>query len=111
MLDGGFRNGYEMVKIESDNALLIDTLHNGLVAVSNIAKVRMIREWFYKSWEMKCRHILRDSNKVADCIAKEAGGKMNQLVVLDDLPQNMRHILEKDIQHRLHSKIEYVEAL
>ncbi|MBA0549067.1 hypothetical protein Golob_020127, partial [Gossypium lobatum] len=43
--------GFEMVKIESDNALLIDTLRNGLVAVSNIVEVRMIREWFYKSWE------------------------------------------------------------
>ncbi|MBA0675172.1 hypothetical protein Goari_016729, partial [Gossypium aridum] len=54
MLDGGFRNGSEMVKTESDNALLIDTLRNGLVAVSNIVEVRMIREWFYKSWEVKC---------------------------------------------------------
>ncbi|MBA0739072.1 hypothetical protein Gogos_012370 [Gossypium gossypioides] len=101
---------FQKVEIKSDNALLIDTLRNGLVAVNNIVEVRTIHEWFYKGWEVKCRLIVRDSNKVVDCLDNEARGRMNQLVVLNDPPQNVRHILEEDIQHVLHSKAAYVEA-
>ncbi|MBA0696556.1 hypothetical protein Goari_003100 [Gossypium aridum] len=46
--------GFQKLEIESDNALLIDTLCNGSTTVSNIAEVRMIHEWFYKDWEVKC---------------------------------------------------------
>ncbi|MBA0696557.1 hypothetical protein Goari_003100, partial [Gossypium aridum] len=42
--------GFQKLEIESDNALLIDTLCNGSTTVSNIAEVRMIHEWFYKDW-------------------------------------------------------------
>ncbi|KAH1098985.1 hypothetical protein J1N35_015906 [Gossypium stocksii] len=110
VLDGGFRNGDGNVKIESDNALLIDTLCNGLAAINNIAEVRMIYEWFYNGWKVKYRLILSDSNNVADCLAKEAGGRINQLVVIDYPPQHVRHKLEEDIQHALYSKAKYVEA-
>ncbi|MBA0744316.1 hypothetical protein Gogos_006948 [Gossypium gossypioides] len=62
--------------------MLINNLRNGLATVNNIVEVRMIHEWFYKSWEVKCRYILKDSNKVANCLAKEAEGRMNQLLFL-----------------------------
>ncbi|MBA0586668.1 hypothetical protein Gorai_017401 [Gossypium raimondii] len=63
MLEGlklAWSRSFQKVEIKSDNALLIDTLHNGLAAVNNIVEVRMIHEWFYKGWEVKCRLILRD---------------------------------------------------
>ncbi|MBA0576460.1 hypothetical protein Golob_027792, partial [Gossypium lobatum] len=112
--DGGFRNGDGDVGYFQVEALAM--LEGLKLAWSwsfqkqRIVEVRTIHEWFYKGWEVKCRLILRDSNKVADCLDNEAKGRMNQLVVLNDPPQNVRHILEEDIQHALHSKAAYVEA-
>ncbi|MBA0813203.1 hypothetical protein Gohar_027075 [Gossypium harknessii] len=34
--------------------LEIDTLRIGSTTFSNITEVRMIHEWFYKDWEVKC---------------------------------------------------------
>ncbi|MFQ6622279.1 hypothetical protein Gotur_002322 [Gossypium turneri] len=62
--------GYKQVQINYDNALLIDTIHNGFASISNIREVRLIHEWCHKDWKIKFRHVLRESNKVADCLAK-----------------------------------------
>lgn len=65
-------------------------------------------EWFMNSsrnvgkWNADI--FLRANNKIVDCIAKEAGDKTNQLIVLEDPPQNVRHILEEDIQYALYSE-------
>ncbi|MBA0795556.1 hypothetical protein Gohar_006410 [Gossypium harknessii] len=63
--------GFIQVEVESNNALLIDTIRNNFAA--------------------------NKSNKVDDCSAKTIGGRMNQLVVLVDPPSYVRRLLEEDI--------------
>ncbi|MBA0742420.1 hypothetical protein Gogos_015477, partial [Gossypium gossypioides] len=42
---GGWLVGFEMVKVESDNALLIDIIRNDFATNSNTVEVRLIHEW------------------------------------------------------------------
>ncbi|MBA0807688.1 hypothetical protein Gohar_023478, partial [Gossypium harknessii] len=77
------------VEVESDNAVLIDTIINGFAANSNTVEVRLIHEGCNRNWQVKLRHVLRESNKVVDCLTKTARGGMNQLVVLVDLPSHV----------------------
>ncbi|KAK5833114.1 hypothetical protein PVK06_016926 [Gossypium arboreum] len=79
MLEGlklAWAQGFRQVELESDNALLIDVIQNGLVAGNNCSEIRLIHDWCSKDWDVKFRYILRDNNKVVDCIAKEARGGM-----------------------------------
>ncbi|TYH95886.1 hypothetical protein ES332_A12G138200v1 [Gossypium tomentosum] len=70
---------------DGDNVFLINTLRNGLVAISRIGEVRMIHDWCSKDWKVKFQYILMDINKVVDSIAKEAEGGIGHLIVLIDL--------------------------
>ncbi|MBA0759873.1 hypothetical protein Gotri_022685, partial [Gossypium trilobum] len=47
--------------------------------------------------KMKFCTILRESNRVADCIAKEARGTIELLVIHNDQPNSIKHLLEDDI--------------
>ncbi|MBA0872397.1 hypothetical protein Goshw_012804 [Gossypium schwendimanii] len=69
--------GYKQVEINCDNVMLTDTICNRFASISNIAEVRLIHEWRNKDWNVKFRHVLRGSNKVADCLAMAAIGKLN----------------------------------
>ncbi|MBA0580826.1 hypothetical protein Gorai_023027 [Gossypium raimondii] len=76
LLDGikfAWSQGYCKVEFESDNSPLI------------------------VDWEMKFCTILRESNRVADCIAKEARSTMELLVIHNDPPNSIKHLLEDDI--------------
>ncbi|KAK8277284.1 hypothetical protein V6Z12_D10G255900 [Gossypium hirsutum] len=61
-------------------------LVEGFASISNIAEVRLIYEWCNKDWKEKFRHVLQGSNKVADCLAKAAIGKLNQVVLFSVPP-------------------------
>ncbi|MBA0792794.1 hypothetical protein Gohar_017262 [Gossypium harknessii] len=60
-------------------------------------EVQLIQDWCFKDWEMKFCTILRESNRVADCIAKEARGTMELLLIHNDPPNSIKHLLEDDI--------------
>ncbi|KAK5845809.1 hypothetical protein PVK06_002038 [Gossypium arboreum] len=77
-LKQAWMKGYKQVQINYNNALLIDTIRNGFASISNIREVRLIHEWCHKDWKIKFRHILRESNKVADYLAKAAIRGLNQ---------------------------------
>ncbi|MBA0572160.1 hypothetical protein Golob_002518, partial [Gossypium lobatum] len=47
--------GFRQVEMESDNALLIDTIRNDFVENSNIVEVRLIHEWCNRDWQVKLR--------------------------------------------------------
>ncbi|MFQ6662238.1 hypothetical protein Gotur_030113 [Gossypium turneri] len=49
--------GFRKVELESDDALLIEAIQNGLVAVSNVDEVKMIHNYCSKAWQVKFRHI------------------------------------------------------
>ncbi|MBA0629644.1 hypothetical protein Godav_024164 [Gossypium davidsonii] len=66
--------------------MLINTICNGFTSISNIAEVRLIYEWCNKDWKVKFRHVLQGSNKVADCLANAAIGKLNQVVLFSVPP-------------------------
>ncbi|KAK5786085.1 hypothetical protein PVK06_040712 [Gossypium arboreum] len=69
--------GYKQVEINCDNVLLIDTICNGFASISNIEEVWSIHEWCNKEWQIKFRHVLRESNKIVDCLAKAIFGSLN----------------------------------
>ncbi|MBA0549022.1 hypothetical protein Golob_020083 [Gossypium lobatum] len=84
--------------------MLIDTICNGFASISNIAEVQLIHEWCNKNWKVKFRHVLRESNKVVDCLAKAAIGKLNQVVLFPILPQYVIRLLEEDTHDSLYEK-------
>ncbi|MBA0666822.1 hypothetical protein Goklo_003187 [Gossypium klotzschianum] len=88
--------GYKQVKINCDNVMLTDTICDGFASISNIAEVRLIHEWCNKDWKEKFRHVLRGSNKIADCLANAAIGKLNQIVLFPVPPQYVIRLLEED---------------
>ncbi|MBA0753784.1 hypothetical protein Gogos_005420 [Gossypium gossypioides] len=101
-LDGEWLMSFNMVEINCDNVMLIDTICNGFASISNIAEVRLIHEWCNKDWKVNFRHVLRGSNKVADCLAKTAIGKLNQVVLFLVPPQYVIRLLEEDTHDSLH---------
>ncbi|MBA0792797.1 hypothetical protein Gohar_017265 [Gossypium harknessii] len=70
--------GFRKVELECDNAMLIEFIRN-----------------------VKSRHIQKDANKVADCIAKANGGVMDQLIIFEDSSRYVRNLLEEDIRQSL----------
>ncbi|MBA0624291.1 hypothetical protein Godav_009675 [Gossypium davidsonii] len=46
-----------------------------------------------KDWKVKFRYVLRKNNKVADCLAKAAIEKLNQLVLLTDPQQYITRLM------------------
>ncbi|MFQ6641099.1 hypothetical protein Gotur_014646 [Gossypium turneri] len=66
--------------MESDNAMLIETIRNRLATISSVVE---------------------NANKVVDCIAKADGGVIEQLVILEDPPHYVRCWLEEDIRQSL----------
>ncbi|KAH1073440.1 hypothetical protein J1N35_025768 [Gossypium stocksii] len=78
--------GYKQVEINCDNGMLIDTICNGFAPISNIAEVRLIHEWYSKDWKVMFKHVGSGCNKVADCLAKSAVGRINQVVRFSDPP-------------------------
>ncbi|MBA0642256.1 hypothetical protein Goklo_026679 [Gossypium klotzschianum] len=66
-------------------------------ASNTYSEVQLIQDWCFKDWEMKFCTILRESKRVADCIAKEARGTMKLLVIHNDPPNSIKHLLEDDI--------------
>ncbi|MBA0745091.1 hypothetical protein Gogos_007682, partial [Gossypium gossypioides] len=59
---------------------------NGLATNNNYCEVKLIQDWCIKNWELKFRQILRESNRVTDCLAKEVRGEMEQLIVHEEAP-------------------------
>ncbi|MBA0654271.1 hypothetical protein Goklo_021304 [Gossypium klotzschianum] len=76
----------------------------GMVDIFQI-EARDILEGLKLAWmrelQFKLQHVLKESNKVADCIANVAGSEMNQLVVFVDLTSHLRKFLEEDIDNSM----------
>ncbi|MBA0561380.1 hypothetical protein Golob_018216, partial [Gossypium lobatum] len=66
--------GFRRVEVESDNVLLVDILRNGLTGTKSVVEVRMIHTWVSKKLQVRYKLISRDSNRLDDCITKEAIG-------------------------------------
>ncbi|MBA0742224.1 hypothetical protein Gogos_015302, partial [Gossypium gossypioides] len=94
-----WKRGFRQVEVESDNALLIDTIRNDFAENNNTVEIRLIHEWCNRERQVKLQHVLRESNKVVGCLAKTTGGGMNQLVVLVDPPSHVRRLLEENIDN------------
>ncbi|MBA0708698.1 hypothetical protein Golax_023794 [Gossypium laxum] len=45
--------GFRQVEVESNNALLIDTIRNNFAANSNTIEVRLIHEWYNRDLQVK----------------------------------------------------------
>ncbi|MBA0654228.1 hypothetical protein Goklo_021286 [Gossypium klotzschianum] len=77
MLEGlkiAWVRSFRQVEVESDNALLVDILRNGLTGTNSVVEVRMIHTWVSKNLQVRYKLISRDSNRLADCITNEATG-------------------------------------
>ncbi|MBA0760951.1 hypothetical protein Gotri_023663 [Gossypium trilobum] len=95
----GMAYGIWHVEVETDNALLLEILRSGFACVNNIAEVRLLHTWIAKDWQVKLRLLLRDGNKVADCLAKEISGSLNQLIILDEYVIYVQRLLETNVDH------------
>ncbi|MFQ6631245.1 hypothetical protein Gotur_008821 [Gossypium turneri] len=97
MIEGlklAWAHGFQQV-VESDNALLVDILQNGLAENNSVAEVRMIHTWVSKNWQVRIRLISRDCNRVVDCMANEARGDLSsrcQRHVLDMVLHGTSHL-------------------
>ncbi|MBA0832984.1 hypothetical protein Goarm_017328 [Gossypium armourianum] len=76
----------------------------GMVDIFQI-EARDILEGLKLAWmrerQFKLQHVLKESNKVADCIANVAGSEMNQLVVFVDPTSHLRKFLEENIDNSM----------
>ncbi|MBA0729001.1 hypothetical protein Golax_025775, partial [Gossypium laxum] len=91
--------GIRQVEVETNNALLLEILDSGFACVNNIAEVRLLHTWIAKDWQVKLRLLLRDGNKVADCLAKEILRSLNQLIIIDEYLIHVQRLLETNVYH------------
>ncbi|KAH1074280.1 hypothetical protein J1N35_026608 [Gossypium stocksii] len=59
-----------------EHGALLDSLQNRLAVSSKYSEIRQIYEWCFKHWDVKFCQIMKDSNRVANRIAKEARVEM-----------------------------------
>ncbi|MBA0561133.1 hypothetical protein Golob_017984, partial [Gossypium lobatum] len=88
--------GFEMV-IHMTNIFQIEA--RAILEGLKLSWKRCFRQWCNRERQVKLQHVLRESNKVAGCLAKTTGGGMNQLVVLVDPPSHVRRLLEENIDN------------
>ncbi|MBA0553487.1 hypothetical protein Golob_012665, partial [Gossypium lobatum] len=69
---------------------------------SKYSEVRQVYEWCFKVWDVTFYQILKDSNRVVGCIAKEAGGEIEQLITHVDPSKDVRSLLEDNIHRAMH---------
>ncbi|MBA0773380.1 hypothetical protein Gotri_008658 [Gossypium trilobum] len=84
------------VEIESDNAILISVLQNRFAASNIYSKVQLLHDWCFKDWNVTFRQIVRDNNRMVDCLTREAQGGMEKLFIHVDPPIYVRNLLEDD---------------
>ncbi|MBA0793474.1 hypothetical protein Gohar_017875 [Gossypium harknessii] len=58
--------GYRNLDLECDNAMVVELILAGGIAVNRMTKLRLIDQILKCKWSVQIRHIPRDHNKVVD---------------------------------------------
>lgn len=72
---------YRKIKVDCDNALLVDLLNSGRGTSNNLVEVRLLHQVLRLNWEVRIQHVQRMLNEVANAMAKQTvlGDLMLQL--------------------------------
>ncbi|KAF7815331.1 non-LTR retroelement reverse transcriptase-like [Senna tora] len=93
----GWEKGFKHVIVESDNRNVINLICNrydGAHPLRNI--LSRIRELLNRDWHMKIKHVFREGNMVADCLARHAHSIPPGLLMFNSPPSFCNSLLWKD---------------
>ncbi|KAF7815339.1 reverse transcriptase [Senna tora] len=69
----GWEKGFKHVVVESDNRNVINLICNGYDGPHPLRNIlSRIRELLNRDWHVKIKHVFREGNMVADCLARYA---------------------------------------
>ncbi|MBA0556451.1 hypothetical protein Golob_026552, partial [Gossypium lobatum] len=91
-----WKKGFCKVVTESDNALLIDIIVSDYAANNNLSELCLIHDICNQDWQLKFRHVLREQNRLADCMAKVVLSELNRLLAFENPPDHVRSLFEED---------------
>ncbi|MFQ6655018.1 hypothetical protein Gotur_025750, partial [Gossypium turneri] len=66
----------------------------------------LLHIWIVKDWQEKLRLLLRDGNRVANCLDNEISRSLNQLIILDEPLIYVRRLLETVVYHTMSDVIQ-----
>ncbi|MFQ6667668.1 hypothetical protein Gotur_033607, partial [Gossypium turneri] len=94
-LNLAWKKGFHKVVTESDNALLIDIIGNGYATDNNLSELRLIHDLCKQDCQLKFWHVLREHNRLVDCIAKVVPSDLNRLSAFEDSPDHAQSLFEE----------------
>lgn len=71
--------GVRKLEVDSDNALLMETITKGEVIDSHLRELRSIHDMVNRDWKVFFRHIPRKRNAVADHMAKSIATRFTEV--------------------------------
>ncbi|MBA0876193.1 hypothetical protein Goshw_014361, partial [Gossypium schwendimanii] len=90
------KQGYDEIVIQSDNLEVIGTIGDSKLERSNSTLVRRIQHILSNKEKWFLRYVLRESNKVADAIAKMTLTNNEDLHIFDVPPITIQEVLKED---------------
>ncbi|KAG8498225.1 hypothetical protein CXB51_007128 [Gossypium anomalum] len=90
------RRGHDQVIILSDCLEVVKAILGSSSTSSNSALIRRIHNILSQESQWILRYILRDQNRVADCLAKQALIEKANMQVFDVPPERTRSLIDRD---------------
>lgn len=90
--------GYRKVCLELDSKLVVRWLNTEEVPRSAVANLIIRCKLFMeRQWEVQLKHVFRESNRVADCLANEGIKLVRGLLVFNTPPSCVEDFLFSDV--------------
>ncbi|KAK5818693.1 hypothetical protein PVK06_023637 [Gossypium arboreum] len=89
-----WEKGYRQLKVEYDNAFLVETFVAGSANSNNLVELRLINGFLKQDWKIRIRHISRSQNMVVDRMAKCVYYNPLGLILFEDPSISIQDILE-----------------
>ncbi|MBA0723492.1 hypothetical protein Golax_004068, partial [Gossypium laxum] len=83
-----WEKGIRQLEVESDNALLIETIVEGGIADSQIMELRGIHQVVCRGWKVCFHHVPRNHNDVVDHTAKVMATTVTKIQVFEVPPHS-----------------------
>lgn len=90
------QRGHDNVIIQSDSLEVIKAIHGSDSSTSNSSLIRIIRNILEQEKQWNLIYIPREQNQVADCLAKQALARKEELQILELPPTLALDLLEVD---------------
>ncbi|MBA0702253.1 hypothetical protein Goari_020334 [Gossypium aridum] len=89
-----WEKGIRQLEVESDNALLIETIVEGGVADSQIMELRGIHQVVCRGWKVCFHHVPRNHNDIIDHMAKVMATRVTKIQVFEVPPHSVRDLVQ-----------------